>query len=472
VRLRLTAVLMAVMSLALLGLGLPLALSVAAAQARTLHADRLADVALLAASVPPGTLPPTDDAGSALAGRLAGDLRRYDVLYGVAVAVVDSSGRVRLTSRAAPDLRPAVVRDAERTALAGRRTEPPDRLLPWDAAPLAAAEPVVRDGDVIGAVLSVSPTGDARRRVLARWAVIGAAELAALVAAGALAARLARWVLRPIGTMGAAAHQIAGGDLAARVPTATGPPELRRLGRTFNEMAEQVQRTSDAQRAFVADASHQLRNPLGALLVRLEGLRMHAAGRDPAGDAAVDRALEDGRHLAGTLESMLALSRAEAGTAAAGPVDVGAVLTERLESWRIVAQSRGITVRRAGADQAVARHDPAALAGALDAVLDNAVKYGPEGSVVTVGVRSRDGEVVVAVTDQGPGIPGAERHRAGDRFWRSPSSSDRPGTGLGLAIAGSLLERHGGRIDLAAAGSGASGLTVELVLPQGFAERK
>jgi signal transduction histidine kinase len=270
-----------------------------------------------------------------------------------------------------------------------------------------------------------------------------------------------------------AAHQISAGDLGARVPTGSGPPELRRLEHSFNDMAVHVQEAVEAQRAFVADASHQLRNPLAALLIRLEGLRFASSVRRPGGGttadgpnslrAATDSALADGRHLAGTLDRMLALANVEHTGASAGPIDVAAVLDERLGSWRVVAERRQIQVQRTGVSHATGQHEAGALAGALDAVLDNALKYSPEHSTVTVEVLTQDSWIAMVVTDDGPGVSAEELPRLADRFWRSDPSLVGTGTGLGMSIAKTLIERHGGCLDVGR--EAGRGLRVSLRVP-------
>jgi signal transduction histidine kinase len=456
-RTRLSVLLLVLMGVVLVSLGLPLGLSIAASESRSMHADRVADLALFVSMVPSG--PQSSDVETAAATR---DLSRYDELYGISVSVYDAAGRVRLKSRVQPPTGATAdaVRSSVRTALAGRQTEPPDRLLPWERRPLVAAQPVVRDGDVVGAVVSVSPVDRARSRVLDRWLLLIGAELVALVGAAVLAGRLAGWLLHPVARLDEAAHQISAGDLGARVPTGSGPPELRRLEHSFNDMAVHVQEAVEAQRSFVADASHQLRNPLAALLIRLEGLQLAPPSRQPA---AAENALADGRHLAGTLDRMLALAKVEHTGASAGPVDVGAVVDERLTSWRVVAERRSITIQRAGESRALGHHEPGALSGALDAVLDNSLKYSPEHSTVTVEVTVGESTIAITITDDGPGVSVEELPKVVDRFWRSAGTARETGTGLGMSIAKTLLERHGGRLDVAATDD--RGLRVSLRVP-------
>lgn len=489
-RTRLSVLLLVLMGVVLVSLGVPLAAGIAAGEARSLHADRVADLALFVSRVPTGAESP------AVRAAAVRDLRRYDDLFGIAVSVYDPAGRLLLSSRPGPAAGPAgpgpaadpagpgpaadpagpdpaagpaewsgpdaeLVRPAVRTALAGRLTEAPDRLVPWEDRPLVAAQPVVADGDVVGAVVSVSPVDRARSRVLNRWLLLVGAELVALVGAAVLASRLAGWLLRPVARLDEAAHQISAGDLGARVPAGSGPPELRRLEHSFNDMAVHVQEAVEAQRAFVADASHQLRNPLAALLIRLEGLQLAPPSWQPE---AAERALADGRHLAGTLDRMLALARVEHTGASAGPVDVGALVDERLASWRVVAERRSIGVERGGVARAVGHHEAGALAGALDAVLDNSLKYSPANSTVTVEVVAGASSVAVVVTDDGPGVAEVDLPKVVDRFWRSDGASRQSGTGLGMSIAKTLLERHGGRLDVATADH--RGLRVGLHVPR------
>nr|WP_269329673.1 HAMP domain-containing sensor histidine kinase [Kineosporia babensis] len=327
-----------------------------------------------------------------------------------------------------------------------------------------------------------------------------------MIGAIALADRLARWLLRPVERLDEAAHQISAGDLSARVPTGSGPPELRRLEASFNDMAVHVQGAVEAQREFVADASHQLRNPLAALLMRLEGLTISSGLPGVSQERQVElmqQALADGKHLAGTLDRMLALAKVENAGAPAAVLDVAAEVDERLAFWMVVADRRGVHLVRRGVSEAYARHDVGALSGALDAVLDNALKYSPEGGTVTVEVRDLPGGVAaepvvqealpiggpssapmlalaravgeassealpsgggveVVVSDDGPGVAEQDLPRISERFWRA-DSAEQEGTGLGMSIAKTLMERHDGSLEVSTSPTG--GLSVHLVLP-------
>src|SRR5690349_18370458 len=185
-RTRLSVLLLVLMGVVLVSLGVPLGASIAASESRSMYADRVADLALFVGLVPSG--PQSSTVETTAAER---DLRRYDELYGISVSVYDAAGQLRLRSRSEPSTGATAeaVRSSLRTALAGRLTEAPSRILPWENRPLVAAQSVVRDGDVVGAVVSVSPVDRARSRVLDRWLSLVGAGLGGLVGAAVLAGR-------------------------------------------------------------------------------------------------------------------------------------------------------------------------------------------------------------------------------------------------------------------------------------------
>jgi signal transduction histidine kinase len=310
-------------------------------------------------------------------------------------------------------------------------------------------------------VVTESPTDGLRARVLNAWMwLIGGEALAVLFAVG-VAVALTRWVLRPVHDLDKVTHDIATGRLASRVAPAGGPPELQRLAHSFNEMADHVEEVLDQQRAFVADASHQLRNPLSALMLRVEVLGMEL----PEGhDEEMGGVREEGRRLAQVLDDLLGLARAENARPVAQAADVGRILTDRVEGWQAYARERGVGLEfRPPEGPLTALADPIGLGSALDAVLDNALKFTPEGGAVRVSAATEGAEVVIRVTDAGPGLDEEELARIGDRFWRSPRHQNTDGSGLGLSIARALLTANGGSIGFAA--ERPTGLTVTFTLP-------
>ncbi|MFD0397772.1 sensor histidine kinase [Kitasatospora sp. NPDC127121] len=471
-RTRLLGILIALMLCVLAALGLPLAAAVAAAEQSRVVVDRLDDAARFAQDLP-------TSGPSAVESALKGDpepapgdvsrrraidaeVRRYHDLYGVRLGIFQRDGVPIAAAPADWRVPRGWGAQAFQEALDGRRSHNPPQVWPWtDDRTLTVATPVVRDGDVVAVVLSESPTGALRTRILHSWLVIGAGEAAAMIVAVLLAGRLTEWVLRPVRTLDRATHDIATGRMAARVAPGGGPPELQRLARSFNEMADHVVLAMDQQKAFVADASHQLRNPLAALLLRVEvlGLELPEGHEEELGGVR-----EEGVRLARVLDDLLGLATAEHARPEPEQTDLAALTLARVDAWRPVAEQRGIELSWEGPALAVGMADPIGFGSALDAVLDNALKFGPAGSGVRLKVSVRRDEVAVTVTDAGPGLAEDELPRAGDRFWRSPRHQNVDGSGLGLSIARTLLAAGGG--SLAFAPVEPTGLAVTLAVPR------
>jgi signal transduction histidine kinase len=444
VRTRLLPLLIILMAGVLLALGFPLAVSVAAAQQQRVVIDRIDDTARFAALAQFITEP---TAGHDERRRtLRNELDTYASLYGIRAGVLYRDDRAMAK---APETWQLPIygagREAFKEALLGRRSHDPPQVWPWQDGRIVVASPVVRDGDVVAVVVLDSPTDGMRSRTLRGWLLIAVGEAVAMLVAVGAAIRLTGWVLLPVRTLDAATHDIASGRMRSRVAASGGPPELRRLARSFNEMADNVEDVLEQQRAFVADASHQLRNPLSALLLRIEMLGMEL----PAQHQEFTSVQAEGKRLARVLDDLLDLALAEHAPADLQLTDVAEVAAERVEAWRPVAERKGVLLESAGQSAATAWADPVALSSALDAVVDNAVKFTPEGEHVTVSVASEGGHVTLVVADGGPGLNDEELERIGDRFWRSNRHQNISGSGLGLSITRALLSAGGASISYA-----------------------
>lgn len=478
-RTRLLLLLIVLQAGLLLALGVPLATSRAAEQQQRVVVDRIDDTARFASLAQLAETAPDLPAGGPGAGRgddtggagatlsqLRDELARYHDLYGIRAGVFRRDGRALATAPdgwAAPDAGREGGAFAE--ALAGRRSNGPGQIWPWDrGATLVVASPVIRDGDVVAVVVTESPTGPLRSRILRGWLPIAVGEAAAMLLAVAAAFRLTAWVLRPVRVLDRTAHAIATGRLGSRVAAAGGPPELRRLARSFNEMADHVEEILRQQRAFVADASHQLRNPLAALLLRIELLGLEL----PEGSEEFASVQAEGKRLARVLDDLLDLALAEHSTAAARTTDVAGLLAERLAAWRPVAERAGLGVEVGGPAAVTAWADPVALSSALDALLDNALKFTPAGGRVRVAVRADRDRVHLEISDTGPGVTDEELERIGDRFWRSGRHQNVPGSGLGLSIVRALLAAGGAGVRYGHADP--HGLRVTVTLPRSAPE--
>lgn len=454
-RARLLVIVLFLVGLLAAGLGVPLALSSAQASQLELFTDRLTDT-IFYASLAERPLTEAETAG------LEADLARYDLTYGVAVMVLDSDGKLMASSRRPPPVLDVDGMQRVQRALAARPSEAYPQLMPWDPRPMVLAEPVLVDAEVRGAAVTISPTDDLRRDELQAWLLIAAAGLLALGLAVLVALPIVRWILRPVRRLDEGTGRVAASVLAGaapdRVSDGSGPPELRRLTASFDRMASTVAQAYTAQRAFVADASHQLRNPLTALRLRLSNLEGQIK------DGAVEdhfAALEEADRLSTLLDGLLALARAER-TAPLTTVDVDGGVDDRLEAWRPLAEHTGLRLTRSGVPGLAAIAPAGAIETVLDAVLDNAVKFTPDGGSITVRISISGGHVEIAVRDTGPGMPAEELDRATDRFWRSPGQINVDGSGLGLAIAARTAELAGGQLLVESPSGGGLRVTARL----------
>ncbi|TAL23932.1 MAG: HAMP domain-containing protein [Aquabacterium sp.] len=245
------------------------------------------------------------------------------------------------------------------------------------------------------------------------------------------------------------------------------PQEIRPLVQELNLLLGRVHQAFEAQRHFVADAAHELRSPLAALKLQVEGLRR--AADDSTRELAVTRLGAGIDRATRLVEQLLALARHQS-TAADGmkaePVELAELVRLALADVAPQAQARGV-------DLGLADSVPGSLDGHAEPLrilvrnlLDNAIKYSPPGGTVDASVRrTAEGGLELVVEDSGPGIPEADRERVFDRFHRVPGTG-APGSGLGLAIVKSIADLHGARLVLGRS-QRLGGLRVEV----GFAAR-
>lgn len=321
-----------------------------------------------------------------------------------------------------------------------------------------AAVPVSSGTDVLGAVRVSYPTSYVDQRVRQTWLLLLAVGIAVLLLVTIVSLWIARQVTRPVADLEAAADRLGRGDLDARVPVPASPPELRSLAESFNRTATRIDALMGAQRAFVADASHQLRTPLAALRLRLENLEGSVA--EPDRDD-LDGALAEVGRLSRLVDGLLALARAEGAPATPERVHLSDVVRERAEAWDAYATEQQVEIAAAvGPDDNVLA-TPGHLDQVLDNLLANALAVSPAGSTVAVHTRERDGCVELVVADEGPGMTPEARAQAFDRFWRA-GRSDEHGSGLGLGIVRGLARADGGDVTLEEAPGGGTAAVVAL----------
>ncbi len=459
-RVRLQGIILTLVALLVFGLGLPLARTIASSAQQQLFLDRLTDTARFASLAQRPLL----DSKPEL---IEPDLRRYAEVYGVQVIVVDQDGRQVVSAlggnAARVDLN--AISGPVHDALAGRRSQPGPTLVPWDSSPLVLAEPVLADGEVRGAVVTMSDTGAVRADLLLWWVVLAAGGVLAFVLALAVAIPVVRWILRPVRRLddatGALVASVVSGREVEPVGEGGGPPELRQLGRSFDRMAASVSGALSAQRAFVADASHQLRNPLTALKIRLGNLDGHVDDEHAAAD--LEAARVDAGRLHQILDEMLAMARAEA-SGELVPVVLDEVVADRVADWTVVATARDVRLVADGVGDGIqVDMPPRGAETVLDSLLDNALKFTAPGTEVRVAVERDGGRVTLSVRDHGPGLKTEELDRALDRFWRSSAHQNVPGSGLGLAIVKEIVAHSDGELALDLPEGG--GLRITMTFP-------
>jgi signal transduction histidine kinase len=403
---------------------------------------------------------------------------RYAAISDGRVVVVDVAGTSVADSDRPGESRDLSTRPEIQSALAGRTAAGVRRSETLDADLAYVAVPVASGGTVHGAVRVTYPTTALDDRVRSTWIRLGLLATSALAATALISVLLATSVTRPVRRLETAAAALAAGDLDERVGGAEGPPELRRLAVTFDEMAARLEQLVTGQRAFVDDASHELRTPLTALRLRVDNLLAATAGTGADGEsprAEVEAIATEVDRLGRVVESLLALARAEGAAPDPGravAVDAGAVAVERVATWDALAAEGGVALRLEAPPGALpARALDGALEQVLDGLLANALDVAPPGSEVVVRARAVSGAttlppgprvVELAVVDHGPGLPADQRMRAFDRFWRAPGA--RPGgSGLGLAIVQRLVSAGGGTVHLEETPGG--GITAVVRLP-------
>jgi heavy metal sensor kinase len=279
--------------------------------------------------------------------------------------------------------------------------------------------------------------------------VLGLPPIVALAGVGGYV--LARRALAPIDHLGAEARRITAERLHERLSVPNQRDEIGRLAAVINETLARLESSFEQLRRFTADASHELRTPLSVIRgigeINLRETRTPAEYKDAMGSM-----LEEVDRLTRLVDSLLQLSRGDAGTVRLSreAVDLGQVARDVVASLGILAEERQQRLRVDAADHVRVLADRLVLRDAVTNVIDNAIKYSPNGSTIDVRVQRDGARGAVSVIDEGPGIPVEHRERIFDRFYRIDEGRSRElgGTGLGLAIARWAVETNGGYISV------------------------
>jgi signal transduction histidine kinase len=317
------------------------------------------------------------------------------------------------------------------------------------AVAILAAGVMIAGGDAFEALMVEHGSSTAEAAEMfdsAVRSVVAFSLVVAVAAAGALAVILARRLAGPLQSVGRAARRIADGDYAARVPR-DGPEELASLADSFNQMAAALEEQERMRRDFITNAAHELKTPLTNLTGYLEALR---DGVIPADAATYDSLLEETERLVRLSSELdvLAAGEAELGLDELVDLDLGMAIRTAVDLATAAAVRRELDLELDVPAGLAARANPDRLAQVLGNLLQNAVRYTPLGGRVVVRAERRPGDVLVTVSNSGPGIPEEDLSRVFERFYRVDKSRDRAlgGAGIGLAIVRQLVEAMGGRV--------------------------
>ncbi|MFC7339419.1 sensor histidine kinase [Haloferula chungangensis] len=257
--------------------------------------------------------------------------------------------------------------------------------------------------------------------------------------------------LRPLTAMTEQAQLITSDSLSRRLPNPNPEDELGQLASVFNRTLENLEASFDSLKRFTADASHELRTPLTALRSVGE-IALREAGDPEKQRETISSMLEESQRLNDLIDTMLMFARVESGRVAVDlkPISLSELTATVCDSVEVLAtekdQRMELEVRpnvRVSADEILLRH-------ALMNILHNAIRYSPELSTIQVRCLEENGDAIIEVKDQGPGIAAEHQSKVFERFYRIDQARSRAegGAGLGLAIAKLSVERIGGRIEL------------------------
>ena len=261
---------------------------------------------------------------------------------------------------------------------------------------------------------------------------------------------MSRNLLRRLDLINSTSKEIMAGDLSRRVPLTRSNDEFDDLASNLNSMLDRIEQLMRGLREVTDSVAHDLRSPLNRLRNRLEGVSMRL---DPDSDAGteVESAVAETDHVIATFNALLLIAEAEAGVVreAMTMVDLPSVVEGLTELYEPVAEEKDITLDVQPGTTVPIEANRTLVSQALANLVDNAIKYTPQGGHVRIAVEERADGVALIVADNGPGIPDADRDRVIDRFVRLETSRNSPGTGLGLSLVYAVARLHEARFELA-----------------------
>jgi heavy metal sensor kinase len=353
--------------------------------------------------------------------------------------------------------RPMLVQ-ADVAAVAGGRVITRGRSVGQDGQTFRlVGRPVTREGrrQVLVVGESLGPVERSVRRVVILLLLAGPAALLATALGGWW---LARRALLPVHEMTRTAEAIGLDRLDERIPEPRTRDELAHLARTLNTMLDRIRGGVAEQRRLVADASHELRTPLAAMRAEID-VSLRADELPGAAREVLVSAREEVDRLSRTVDDLLTLATVDDAGLELRPraAELDGIAREQVDALRPLAGRRGVTIEQDGAPVAV-MVDPDRLGHAVRNIVENAIKFSPEGGIVRVRTERVNGSSRLVIEDEGPGVPEELRERIFDRFFRVDPSRTREtgGSGLGLAITREIVVAHGGLVRVEGRPSGSA----------------
>jgi signal transduction histidine kinase len=258
---------------------------------------------------------------------------------------------------------------------------------------------------------------------------------------------MGRRILAQAGAISAVATQIMRGDLSQRLPVRKADDEINTLAREINTMLDKIEQLTLGMRTVLDSAAHDLRTPLNRLQATAEGAMPGLALGSPE-RRVLERVTSEVDHMRSTLDALLRIALAETGTVAREPVDLSELVASVVELYAPVSEERGIALSSSVAPGATVQGSRQLLAQALANLLDNAIKFTPDGGHIRVLLRGSGSEPEVIVEDDGPGIPADKREIVLGRRVRLDEARKFPGSGLGLSLVAAVTKLHGAHLVL------------------------
>jgi heavy metal sensor kinase len=324
-----------------------------------------------------------------------------------------------------------------------------------------------------GLILQIGRAMDDLTRVIAAFQKVFVGTMAALfILAVVIGWFMARRALGGVERVTRTARRIAAGRLAERVPVGPRGDEVDRLAATFNRMLDRIQALVTGVKEMTDNIAHDLKSPLTLIRGQAE-VALTAGGTTRDYEAMAGSAVEECDRLLGMIDTMLFISRSEAGVSRPDlrETDIAALVQSACGLFQALAEEKGIALACETPERLTLMADLRLLQRMLANLLDNALKYTPAGGAVKACLSpAPGGGVTIAVTDSGPGVSEADRPRIFERFYRGDRSRSQPGSGLGLSFARAAARAHGGDITVQRPPGGGSRFLVRLPAspPSGF----